>query len=155
MLKQKEQFYNIADSYVIFITEKDVIGFGAPVYKIDRTIQGYQTLFGDGSHILYVNGQYQGDDPIGKLIHDFRCKKPNEMYYAALAQSVKHYKDSEGGRAVMCEAVEEYGRQQAAEQARKTAIYLHSIGMDMETIVKAVAQPVELVRQWIADVKKI
>lgn len=154
MLKQKEQFRDIADSYVIFITEKDVIGFGDPIYRIDRTIRGHQTLFGDGSHILYVNGQYQGNDPVGKLIHDFWCKEPNDMYYDTLAQSVKHYKDNEGGRAVMCEAVEEYGRQQAEEQARKTAIYLHSIGMELETIVKAVAQPVELVQLWIAGAKK-
>lgn len=109
MLKQTAIFRDIADSYVIFITEKDVLGFGDPVYQIDRTIRGHEVLFGDGSHILYVNGQYHGNDPIGKLIHDFRCKNPEEMFYEPLSRSVKHFKASEGGRAVMCEAVKEYG----------------------------------------------
>ena len=35
-----------------------------------------QTLnqpFGDGAHILYVNGEYRDDSAIGKLMHDFNC----------------------------------------------------------------------------------
>lgn len=36
--------------------------------------------FGDGSHIIYVNGQYKNDsDPIGRLMHDFRCTNAADM----------------------------------------------------------------------------
>lgn len=35
--------------------------------------RGKERLFGDGSHILYVNGKYRGNDEIGKLMHDFSC----------------------------------------------------------------------------------
>jgi len=31
--------------------------------------------FDDGEHILYVNGQYRGDDEIGNLMHDFNLFK--------------------------------------------------------------------------------
>jgi hypothetical protein len=54
--------------------------------------------FGDGSHIVYVNGRYKGNDAIGKLIHDFWCKNPDDMNYSQLAEGVRYYKEVEGGR---------------------------------------------------------
>ena len=66
----------------------------------------------DGSHIVYVNGSYKGEDPIGKLMHDFRCKKSKDMHYKKLADGVKHFKE-EGGRNMVCEAVEEYAKRKA------------------------------------------
>ena len=78
------------------------------------------TRFQDGSHIVYVNGRYRGNDQIGQLMHDFRCKKAKDMYHKELADSMKHFKE-EGGRRVMCEAVEKYARQKAAEAAAKAA----------------------------------
>ena len=39
--------------------------------------------FVDGSHIIYVNGSYKNDsDPVGKLMHDFRCTNPEDMFYS-------------------------------------------------------------------------
>ena len=61
----------------------------------------------DGSHIVYVNGNYKGDDTVGRLMHDFGCKEAKDMYYPELAKGVKHFKE-EGGRERMCEAVEKY-----------------------------------------------
>jgi hypothetical protein len=72
--------------------------------------------FEDGSYIIYVNGSYKGEDSIGKLMHDFRCKKSSEMFYDELSDGVKHFKETEGGRKFMCKAVEEYGDMRAAEQ---------------------------------------
>lgn len=49
MLKPKQDFKEMADSVVIFITEND--------------------YFGDGNRIIYVNGAYKNDDePIGRLM---------------------------------------------------------------------------------------
>lgn len=45
-----------------------------------------QTLnqpFGDGAHILYVNGEYRDDSAIGKLMHDFNCADADDMHYVA------------------------------------------------------------------------
>ncbi len=35
-------------------------------------------LFNDGEHILYVDGEYRGDDEIGDLMHDFNCSDPHK-----------------------------------------------------------------------------
>jgi hypothetical protein len=121
MLNEKQEFRELLDSYVIFITEKDKIGKGLPVYHIERVIMETNELVGDGSHIIYVNGSYQGDDPIGKLIHDLHCKNSNDIYYHELADGVRHFKESEGGRKVMSDAVREY-----AEAAAKEAEFKNS-----------------------------
>lgn len=74
MLKARQEFKEIKDSYVIFISENDVMGAGLPLYHIEGTIRETGVVFGDGSHILYVNGSYKDDkDPVGRLMHDFRC----------------------------------------------------------------------------------
>lgn len=55
------------------------------------------TLFDDGSHIIYVNGNYRGNDEIGQLMKDFHQTDPKNMHYEALAQGVKHFKETEEG----------------------------------------------------------
>jgi hypothetical protein len=121
MLKKKQEFKDLLDSYVIFLTEHDVMGAGLPVYHIRRTIDETHGSFLDGSHIIYVNGSYQGNDPLGKLLHDFRCKHSSEMFYEELSDGMKHFKETEGGREIMCEAVEEYANEKARIAAEKAA----------------------------------
>lgn len=108
MLKAKQKFKEIHDSYVIFITENDFMGQGLPMYHIERVIQETGTLFNDGSHIIYVNGSYKNDnDPVGRLMHDFRCISAIDMFYEALQKPVRHFKETEGGQSQMCKAMEE------------------------------------------------
>ncbi len=88
---------------------------GLPLYTIERHICENGKDFEDGSHIIYVNGQYDGDDAIGKLMHDFRCKQARDMHYPELAKSVRHFKEEEG-RDSMCELVENFAKKYAADQ---------------------------------------
>lgn len=114
MLKEGEEFQKLRDSYTIFITEKDYYKEGLPLYTIERQIKENGRGFDDGSHIIYVNGDYDGEDAIGKLMKDFKCKNAEDMYYPELAEGVKHFKEEEG-RDGMCEAVEQYARMYAAD----------------------------------------
>ena len=120
MLKAGQEFKELRDSYVILITEKDYFGYGLPIYTVNRYLEELAMVFRDGSHIIYVNGTYQGNNEIGKLMHDFRCKNAKDMNYPELAEGVKHFKE-EGGREVMCEAVEAYAARRAEEAAQKAA----------------------------------
>lgn len=56
-----------------------IITYLLPIYTIDRMIKETKKDFYDGSHIYYVNGAYQGEDEVGKLMHDFREKKVEDM----------------------------------------------------------------------------
>ncbi len=120
MLKEGKNFKELKDSYVVFITEKDYFGRGLPFYTVNRNIEELKKGFRDGSHIIYVNGSYRGDDPIGRLMRDFACKDADDMHYPELANSVRHFKE-EGGRENMSEAVERYAEERAKEAAKKAA----------------------------------
>ena len=108
LLSKGDDFDKLVDTYVIFITERDKFRRGLPMYHIDRTIAelGHES-FGDGAHIIYVNGEYRADDPIGRLMHDFSSASAKEMYYKTIAERVKYFKETEGGNTTMCRAIEE------------------------------------------------
>lgn len=141
MLKEKQQFKELYDSYVIFIVEHDVMGAGLALYHIDRMIKETGECFNDGSHIIYVNGNYKNDDdPVGKLMHDFRCTSSVDMFYPVLADQVKYFKETEGGREIMCKTFEDLAEKWAEEKAeeraeeRKMEVLLESIKSIMENL---------------------
>lgn len=116
MLKENQHFKEIHDSYVIFIVEHDVMGAGLALYHVDRVIKETGECFDDGSHIIYVNGNYKNDDdPVGKLMHDFRCTSSVDMFYPVLAEQVKYFKETERGRKIMCKAFEDLAEKRAEE----------------------------------------
>ena len=107
LLKKGEDFDSLAETWVIFITENDVMGKGLPLYLVERCFLGTGERFEDGSHILYVNGAYRGDTPIGKLMHDFSCTNAEAMYYGTLAARVRFFKESKEGMEMMCRSMED------------------------------------------------
>ncbi len=115
---------DIPDSYVIFITEKDVMGKNQAIYHIQRYVETNKgkELFGDGSHIIYVNGKYRGNDEIGKLMHDFSCTNPDDMNYETLAKKARYFKQDEKGVAAMCKIMEDMRNEAAREAAQKAEL---------------------------------
>ncbi len=122
MLKEGQTFQELKDSYTIFIYKHDKFGKGLPLYHIDRYIGETNEVFEDGSHIIYVNGNYKGNDAIGHLMSDFHQTDSSKMYYDTLAQGVQHFKENQRGREKMCEAVEEYAKEYAKEYAVKQKV---------------------------------
>lgn len=156
MLKTNEDFSVLKESYVIFITEKDVLKAGLPMYHINRMIDELQKPFDDGNHIIYVNGAYKNDaSDIGKLMHDFRCTSSIDMFYDILKQGMHHYKETEGGRIVMCKAIEEYGNERALERENevttKFALRMLADGqLTLEKIAEYSELPIEKVKELAA-----
>jgi len=100
-------FPDLPETYVIFITEHDVWKRGKPLYKVRRTFEDTEDVFDDGAHILYVNGECQSESPLGRLMHDFFCSDPNDMYSDVLAERVRFFKEDEKGVAAMCNVMKE------------------------------------------------
>ena len=149
MLKEKQKFKEIHDSDVIFITKNDYMKIGLPMYHVERTVQEAGTLFRDGSHIIYMNGSYKDDsDPVGKLIHDFRCTSSVDMFYQELANPVRHFKETEGGRNQVCEAMEEYGKRIAIKEKEESALKMIAKGkLTFEEIAEYLELSVERVEE--------
>ena len=164
LLSKGEDFEDLVDTYVIFITEKDKFGMGVPLYHIERRIKEMDhALFGDGAHILYVNGEYRNlEHPVGSLMHDFNCKDAKDMVNPLLAEEVRYLKETEGGRSQMSRILEEM-RNEVAEKAKaegnhekavSTSLKMLARGRDsMEEIAEITGLSLEEVRK-LADNQK-
>lgn len=119
MLKPSENYKNLRESYIIFITENDFLKKGLPMYHIERLIQETGELFNDGSHIIYVNGEYNGNDTIGDLMYDFRCSDPKDMKSSLLSQISLYFKNTKEGVQTMCRVFEEARNEAATEATAK------------------------------------
>lgn len=151
-LDHGDEFDDLPESHVIFITESDILKGNLPIYHIDRIIRETGEEFRDGSHIIYVNSLIQNDTALGRLMHDFHCTNPDEMKYKILADEARYYKETEGGQETMCRAFEEVkneGIEQGIEQTRiDTAIKMlkeKAFGLDL--IAKISDLPLEKVEE--------
>ena len=127
----------MVDTYVIFITENDKFGKGIPLYHVERRIKEMEyALFGDGAHIIYVNGEYRNmEHPVGSLMHDFNCKEAKDMVNPLLAEEVRYLKETEGGRSQMCRLLEEM-RNEAAEKAAVEATYNKAVSTALKMLAR-------------------
>ena len=112
-------FEDLPEAYVIFVAESDPFGLGLGVYRFERACGGLE--LGDGAHILYANAEYDGDDELGRLMHDFLCSDPDDMLTEGLAERVRHLKaDPEGVRQVseIFDDLREECREEGREEER-------------------------------------
>ncbi len=152
LLKKGEDFDKLPETWVIFITENDVMGKRLPLYSVERCFLGTGERFEDGSHILYVNGAYRSDTPIGKLMHDFSCTDAADMYYGTLADRVRFFKESKEGIEIMCHAMEDMRNQTLKEGMKEVALRMLAAGKyALEEIVNISGLSLEEVKQLKAD----
>ena len=137
LLSKGDDFEDLVDTYVIFITEKDKFGMGIPLYHIERKISEMDNaLFGDGTHILYVNGEYRNlEHPVGSLMHDFNCKDAKDMVNPLLAEEVRYLKETEGGRSQMSRILEEM-RNEVAEKAKAEGNHEKAVSTSLKLLVR-------------------
>ena len=140
LLKPGADFDKLVESYVIFITEKDIFNEGRATYSYDRYCTETGKPLGDGSHIIYVNGRYRGEDAIGTLMSDFHCKNASQMVYTELAERVRYFKEDIMGEKKMCKIIEDYGkecaRESVAENKAETARRMLADGLKQEKVAE-------------------
>ncbi|HJB07825.1 MAG TPA: Rpn family recombination-promoting nuclease/putative transposase [Candidatus Enterocloster faecavium] len=168
-LNPGEDFDELPECHVIFITQKDALGRNLPIYHIDRTIRENGEDFGDESHIIYVNSSRQDDTPLGRLMHDFHCKSAAEIRNDILARRVRELKETQEGVEHMCREMDQI-YQEGAVQGRKEgraegraegriegemtakknmAMSLAGMGLSAEKIAEAAKVSVQLVQEWL------
>lgn len=127
-LNPGESYDQLPETWVIFILDRDMFHRNKPLYRIERCVlgekaddgQGGELLFGDGAHIVVVNGAMDDEDtPLSHLVHDLNCPDPDKMYYQVLADTVRFYKNTEEGVRKMDEywkGVREEGREEGRKE---------------------------------------
>lgn len=95
-----------------------------------------------------MNGAYRDETPIGKLMHDFSCTVPDDMYYDELAERVRFFKESEEGVAIMCRAMEDMRNQTLREGMIEVAKKLLTDGtLTLEKIAECVGLSLDEVKK--------
>jgi hypothetical protein len=129
-----------------------------PIYPVDRyvTIGENKVLFGDGSHIIYVNGKYRGDDEVGMLMHDFSCTNPDDMNYEVLAKKARYFKRDEKGVATMSKILEDMRNEAELNKAKRMAIRMIKAGKNsLEDIADYTELPIETVKELESQVMQL
>lgn len=152
-LDEKQDYRELPDTYVIFITENDYYKAGKPVYVIQNMNLTLEQPFDDGAHILYVNGEYRDDSDIGRLMHDFNCTDAADMNFPILAEKTRYLKENPRGVSEMCKAMEELRdesiKEGEARKAQSMAQKLYKKGYTVEDIAEMVEYSVDTVKQWL------
>ncbi len=138
-----DNYENLNENYIIFITEKDKFGEGLPIYHIEKVVKELGKDLGDEQHTIYVNAQIQDESALGKLMEDFRCTEAKNMNYKVLADRVKYFKEDEEGVTTMCRVLEEMREQVAEEQNIVTLLnsvknLMKNLGITAEESMKAI-----------------
>ena len=145
-LPSGEKYKDLPDTYVIFITQTDILRGGLPIYHIKRTIEENGNTFGDGSQIIYVNNQIKNNTPLGLLMHDFSCKEPEKMHYKVLAERAAYFKETKGGRLEMSGAMEKLMEKVNHERNVEVAKNMLAEGMSIEVVTRISKLTLEEVR---------
>ena len=109
----------LPEQWVIFIMELDPFAEGRGTYLFERAETETGAKLGDGTKVLYANGEYRGNDDLGSLMRDFCESDPDAMVNALLAERVRYLKRTPKGVVQMCEVFDEIrqeGVQEGIEQ---------------------------------------
>lgn len=79
VLNPGEFFDKLPETYIIFVTQDDTLGYRLPIAHVDRIIKENGAEFGDEAHIIYVDSSKHEDTELGRLMHDFHCKAASDI----------------------------------------------------------------------------
>ena len=70
------------------------------------------------------------------------------MFYDVLKRGMHHFKETEGGRTIVCRAIETYGEQMALRRAIENALSMIADGqLSLEKIAQYSGLPLEKVKE--------
>ena len=170
-LNAGQDFDELPEPHMIFITRNDMLGYGFPIYHIGRKIEEVGTDFKDEAYIIYVNSSCQDDTELGRLIQDFHCRDAGGIYSKILAKRVYELKETQEGVDHMCREMDEIynegakrGRDEGMAKGiaqgiefgelkakKETALVLAEKGMSVSDIADIVKVSEKLVQEWLSE----
>lgn len=152
-----DQYEDLNETFVIFITENDVMKAGLPIYHIDWVVRETGKLFEDEEHIIYVNSQIKDETKLGRSMHDFSCTDAKDMYNKVLADRVRYFKEDERGVEIMCREMEIMRNQAHEEGIEKGRIMqlIKQVCVKMQKFSSAEEVANDLVEQDVPLIQKI
>ena len=155
-----DEFEDVQDVIVIYISEFDMFGAGKTVYHVENVIKETGNPVNDGLMSVYVNTEVADDSLISDLMQCFLKTDFKDDKFPNISRRMKELKHGEEDEK-MCKSVEEYAERKAKEAAkkaakkatketaRKTVEKLNDMGMDISLIASVVDMDEETIKQWL------
>ena len=99
----------------------DCFGEGKVIYELPRCLNGGRRI-DDGTRMIFVNCTYEGDDELGRIIHDLMCRNADDIYDDEIREKVKRIKEDRVEVEKMCETLQreyEEGMEAGAVRERR------------------------------------
>lgn len=97
ILKKGMEYSELPDLYIIYISEKDILGDGQTVYSVEKICTETGKPYDDGLHLVYVNAEVDDHSEIAELMRYFKTSEPDDMSQGELSKRVHFLKSDEGG----------------------------------------------------------
>ena len=141
---------------MIFITRDNILGYGLPIYHIDRQIKEINKAFQDEVHIIYVNSRKQNLEGLCTICI---VKEQIKCTVLLLQKGVHELKETQKGIELMCHEMEkiysagmESGEKRGELKTQKeTVLFMAEEGMDVKQIVRLVKVTEKEVQKWIDE----
>ena len=91
-----DEFDDVIELYIIFITEKDFLGLGKTMYTVKKKIMGTDVIIEDGLTEIYVNAEIDDGSLVAELMKEFKSKNPNNKKFKHLTGRSKEIKQDGG-----------------------------------------------------------
>lgn len=116
-----EQFKEIEDIIVIYISEFDIFNQGQVKYYVDSVIRGSGVRVDDGLERIFVNTAVKDGSGIAKYMECLMQAEVDNPEYPELTKRMKYLKHQEGGLDTMCDVMEKYTKE-AREEGEKLGL---------------------------------
>ena len=114
-----EQFEQVDDLVVVYISEFDPFDEGRTVYHVRNMVEETGRAVLDGLREIYVNTKYNDGSEIAELMQCFLEPVVTNPKFPALAKELQAEKGNVKGDESMCQLVEEYAQKRAKEYGEK------------------------------------
>ena len=117
-LEKGISYDEISDVYLIYITEKDILGQKKGIYYVERSVRDTDLVLENGIHEVYMNLTCEsGNDRIDEL---FRYMRNTDSAYETdsfpnLVKRVKFFKEKKEGNKIMFDVLAEERAEGIAE----------------------------------------
>ena len=120
-----ENYENINDVYIVYISRFDVFNRKRRIYYVERSFhdKGEILSVDDGEHFIYVNASSDvdaetEDAEVAELMEFFKNSQGQNTKFQRLTNRVHDLKNNESEVNTMCKLVEDYAKEYAKEYAR-------------------------------------
>lgn len=136
-------FKELPDIYIIYISCFDIFKEGKTIYHIDRTIRETGTTVYNGLHEIYVNTEINDGTDIAGLMNLLNSADlKTDVRFPQICNSIRYYKTGKGQQN-MCEIVEQFAKEYAIQEQRKSAMEMIRLNFDNELICRITRLPLE------------